>query len=244
MANLKLIKNGVKRVANKKRRTKRRRRNPATTVAAKKNPAKRRNVSSASVKSFAKRNGLKLVKANGARRAPVANKRHKRRRRNGAIMSRSNGLFGNSKETVVSVVSLLAGLGVTKVESALLSPLAGQALGMLGLQNFAKPIVEAGAAVTVNKWAAEAIKKGSGKYVMYGGLAMALMSLVEQFIPQTSAYNPFATGNNNPLVLNQPVVVDPRALAAAASANTGTMGRPLTGYRRGTGYRRVGQFSY
>lgn len=210
MAELKLIKNGAK----PKRRN-------GKTIATKK-------VSNGKRKSGrrTKRNGVLATtktKRNGARVT--------RTKRNGTIRKVSNGFFGDSKETVTSVISLLAGLGVTKVESAMLSPVAAQALGMIGLQNFARPLVEAGAAVTVNRWAAEAIKKGSGKFVMYGGLAMALMSLVEQFVPQTSTYNPFASSNVTPIVLNQPQIVDAKALASGGKLSSV---RPRVGvnYRR------------
>lgn len=231
MATLKLIKNGV---------NMRKRNGSSKTVAKKANPSKRRNpVTKASATAFAKRNGLKLVKsapskvANGRKR-----KRYSAKRRNGivkAIPKRSNGILGNSKETVVSVSSLLAGLVVTKVESAMLAPVLAQPLGMFGLQNFAKPIVEAGFAVTVNRIAADAIKKGSGKFVMYGGLAMAGMSLIENLIPQVASYNPFSRGMTTPIVLNQPSIVDANALRAAqGGAALGTAMRPRVGmnYRR------------
>jgi hypothetical protein len=234
MATLKLVQNGRKRKTTRKRR---RNTTAVTKTVANKRRRKRNGASSASVKSFATRNGLKLVK----RTAANGRKRHKRRsKRNGTIMQRSNGLLGNSKETIISVASLLIGLGVTKVESSILTPMAQNLLGNLGLGNFAKPLIEAGLAVTVNKWAAEAVKKGSGKYVMYGGLAMALMDVVEAFLPQTSAYNPFASANNTPVVINQPNIVNPNALRAG-QATTGTLIRPRVpmGYKRpmfGGGY--------
>jgi hypothetical protein len=222
MAQLKLIQNGIRKTANRKRR----RKNPTTrtTVARKAaNPRKRRRRS---------RNGIAAAAPVVRRVTNGRRRRHtKRRSRNGVTMRRvNNGLFGNSKETVTSVVSLLVGLGATKVESSILTPIASNLLGNLGMGYLAKPLIEAGAAVTVNKWAAEAIKKGSGKYVMIGGLAMALMSLLEQFLPSTSAYNPFASSNGSPIVLNQPQITNAGALAGSSA-----MGIPV---RRPMNYRR------
>lgn len=237
MATLKMIKNGVR------KSTARRNATPKKVVNGR---AKRRNpLTKARVTSFAKQNGLKLVSSKPTKKAANGRKRYGRKsaRRNGVtastsrggFLSKRNGLLGDSRETAVSVGSLLAGLAITKVESAMLTPLAAQFLGTVGLQNFAKAIVEAGAAVTVNRWAAESINRGSGKFVMYGGLAMAVMSLVESFIPQASSYNPFARANMTPIVLNQPNIVDANALQAAANSNTlGTSLRP----RVGTNYRR------
>jgi hypothetical protein len=228
---LKLIRNG-KTVANKER-PKGRSKNGANanTVTAKAaNGTRRRNgVTRAGVDAFAKRNGLVVRKARA-----VANRKHKKRgRRNGTVRIQkvNNGVFGNSKETVISVISLLAGLGITKIESSILTPLAARGLNMIGLGQFAQPLVEMGCAVTINRWAAENIKKGTGKFVMYGGLAMALMDVIQSFLPQTSAYNPFASVNMQPLVLNQPSVIVPSALAAqpAQAATTGTMMRPRVG---------------
>lgn len=233
MATLKLIQNGIKKTANKRRKKSRKRNGTATTAVAKKaNPRKRNGTTKVGAAAFAKRNGLKLVK-----KAANGHKRHKRsKKRNGSPSMRrvNNGVFGNSKETVTSVVSLLVGLGATKVESSILTPMASQLLNNLGVGFLAKPLIEAGAAITVNKWAAEAIKRGSGKYVMIGGLAMALMSLVEQFLPQTSAYNPFASANLTPIVINQPQITQARALS------NGGMGIPV---RRPMNYRRP-QFTY
>lgn len=231
---LKLIRNGTKKVANK-RRTKRRKNTTPSTTAKAANGAKRRNgTTRAGATSWAKRNGLVLRKAENGKRK----KTHRRKHRNGSgtIRKVNNGVLGNSKETVMAVVSLLAGLGITKVESSILTPLAARALNMLGLGQFAQPLVEAGCAVSINRWAADALKKGSGKYVMYGGLAMALMDVLQSFLPQTSAYNPFASVNTAPIVLNQPSVVVPNAVAAGAGAPAavGSIIRP----RVGTGYAR------
>lgn len=223
MAEIKLIRNGVKKAVNRRRRRKNvtRRANPIAKVA---NKRKRR-----------RRNGVTAVmkRSNGVK--AVANRRRRHhKRRNGAVISRQNGLLGNSRETITSVAALLIGLGVTKVESSILTPIAANALGMVGFGSFAKPAVEAAVAVTVNKWAADAIKKGSGKFVMYGGLAMALMSVLEQFLPSTSAYNPFASTNTSPVVLNQPVIAAPNALGAASNAPNlgGIFPRPVMRGRR------------
>lgn len=230
---LKLVRNGTKKVANKRRR-----RNTATTVkkVANKRRKRRNGTSLLQAKSAAKKNGMKLV---AMKRVSNKRRHHRKHKRNGTIRKVNNGMFGNSKETIVSVVSLLAGLGVTKVESAILTPIAQQALSILGLQNFARPIIEGGMALTVNKWAADAIKKGSGKFVMYGGLAMALMSLAEQFLPSLSTYNPFSSSNGMPLVLSSgnTAVVDAKtaaALAAASGARLSGLMRP----RMGTKYTR------
>lgn len=247
MAVLVKMKNGRAKVANKKRRAKRR--NTATVAKVANRKRRRRNsVSSASVKSYASRNGMKLVSNRKRRRRNgvklVANKKRRGRRRNGVI-SRANGLFSGAKRafnknTATVVISLLAGLGITKIESALLSPIAAQFLAYVGLQNYAKPIVEAGLAVTVNRMAADAIKRGSGEYVMYGGLTIAAMDLLMLFIPSASAYNPFSVGNQLPLILNQPSLVSPAAVAAlnaatgGRGAKTGAILRP----RAGNGYAR------
>lgn len=195
MATMKLIKNGTRRaVANPRKRrksTKRRRRNPATPAVAVRTASVRRNPAPVARKVANPRKRRKTVR---------------RRRRNG-VLSKKNGLFGDSRETVRSVVSLLAGLAITRVESGILTPTVARPLAMVGLQNFAQPITEAALAVTINKWAATQLSgRDSGKFVMIGGLAMAAMSAIQQLLPQTSAYNPFASANTSPVVVNQPVI--------------------------------------
>lgn len=241
MASLNLIKmkNGRAKVANKTRR--RRRNTTATTlkVANRKRRSRRNPLTSASVTSYAAKNGMKLVsnkkrRRNGAIKL-VANKRRRHHKRRNGIMQKANGLFGKvglHKGTAVAVLGLLAGLGITKIESAMFSPIVAQLLSFVGLQNYATPLVQGVSAVTINKWAADAVKKGSGEYVMYGGLAMAAMSLAEIFIPSLSAYNPFAGANVTPVVFNQPQIVASGAAAALAAAQGAKMGnvrfRPVT----------------
>lgn len=218
MATIKLLRNGVKKVSNRRRRKTTKRRNPIAKVANKRRRRRRRNPSTATSPVLKRSNGVKHV----------SNRRHSKRR-NGAVIRRSNGFFGNSKEQVVSVVSLLAGLVATKVEGQIAAPIAANLLGMVGLSNYSEAVVQAAAAVTVNKWAADAIKRGSGKYVMLGGLAMAVMSAVEQMFPQLSTYNPFASVMTTPLVLNQPIIAQPNALKAAAGVPAmAGLRRPVT----------------
>lgn len=218
MATIKLLRNGVKKVSNRRRRKTTKRRNPIAKVANKRR--RRRNPSTAT--------SPVLKRSNGVKRVSNRRRRHSKRR-NGAVIRRSNGFFGNSKEQVVSVVSLLAGLVATKVEGQIAAPIAANLLGMVGLSNYSEAVVQAAAAVTVNKWAADAIKRGSGKYVMLGGLAMAVMSAVEQMFPQLSTYNPFASVMTTPLVLNQPIIAQPNALKAAAGVPAmAGLRRPVT----------------
>ena len=261
MAKLKLIENGVKKVANKKKRSRRRNTTVTATtkVVANKKRRRRNPLTEASVKSYAAKNGLKVVKktSNGTIKKVSNKKRGKRRhRRNGVagMFSKQNGVFGNTKETVGAVISLLAGLSVTRIESSVAAPLLARLLNPLGLGNFAKPAAEAGLSVTINKWAADAIGRKTrtpqaGKFVMIGGLAMAGMSLIELLLPQTSAYNPFASVNVMPISLGagqQQAAVSAPALAALAASkgvSPATMGSMIR-MRQGTGYRRPRIVSY
>jgi len=246
MATLKLIRNGTRKVANKRRR----RRNTATAVARKPvaNKRRRRNsVSSASVKSFAERNGMKLVRKNSGIKK-VANKRkhHRRHRRNG--VSVRNGLLGNSRETVTSVVALLVGTVATKIEGGIATPIVSGLLNPLGFGQYAPALTQIALSLTVNKWAGDAIGKqfrapNAGKFVMLGGLAMGAMSLIEQFLPQASAYNPFASVNTMPIATPQTGIVNGNVAAALAAANgvsPATMGSLIRmNPRIGTGYNRA-----
>lgn len=216
MATLKLVSNGArrtatKRVTNPKRRTKAKaKRNPTTATTAKVARVTRRNPTT--------------LKAVSNRR-----KTTKRRRRNGAKLSlRSNGLLGNTKATSKAVGSLLAGLVITRVEGSILSPVAARILAQLGLSSYADALVQAGLAVTVNRWAAKQFVGQEGaNMVMIGGLAMAVMSLIQNFLPQTSVYNPFASSNVVPVVLptNQVSAQDAARIAAGvAAANAAKVG--------------------
>lgn len=270
MTKLKLIENGLKKTANKKRRGRRRntatvskRSNTATKTVAKvanrKHRRRRNTISSASVKAYAKRNSLKLVKKSNSSGSlkKVSNRKHHRRgrRRNTAtsMFSSRNGLLGNSTETAKSVVSLLVGLGATKLESGIATPLVAQFLTPVGFGRFSKPVTEFVLAITVNKWAGDAIGRRvkapqAGKFAMIGGLAMSAMSVLELLLPQTSAYNPFATINTNPISLgaSQQGIVNGNVIAALA-ANQGvspaSMGS-LMRMRQGTGYSRPALVRY
>lgn len=220
MATLKLIQNGTT-VANgrrRKRRSTRRKRNTTATTSAK-NPVAVQTVENARRRRRRRRNpGMTLV-ANAPRRR---RRTTRRRRRNGVLAK--NGFFGDTRETTRSVIALLVGLGATKVQSGILSPQVARLLAPVGLQDYAVPITEVVMAVGVNKWVAERVgTRADGKFVMIGGLAMAAMHLLERLLPGTSVYNPFASANVTPVVMNQPNVIDAgtaKALVQAASAET------------------------
>jgi hypothetical protein len=216
MATLKLIQNGKTAVANpRKRKTRKRRRRNPTALASVENAKRKRRRS-----TRRRRNPVALSTVPNARRR---RKTVRRRRRNGTLLAK-NGFFGDTKETTRSVIALLLGLGVTKVESQILAPQVARLLATVGLQNFATPITEVAVSVTINKWVAEQLgTRNDGKFVMIGGLAMAAMHAIEQFLPGTSVYNPFARVNATPIVMNQPNVIDAKtakALVNAASMET------------------------
>jgi hypothetical protein len=207
MATLKLIKNGVR---NPKRRKTRRKSNPST-VAAKTTSVRRRNGTTLTgAKSFAKRNGLKLVKATATAKNPapkVQNKRRKARkhRRNGILnfTKKRNGILGDTKETTYAVGGLLGGLTITKVVSSMVSPLVSRLLATVGADAVAKPITEAAIAIFVLKPVGDKlVSHNVGKSAMLGGLAMAAMSGLELVLPNASVFNPFAQANNTPVVAN------------------------------------------
>lgn len=221
MSTIKILRNGVKKVANKRRRKARRntatkttRNTTATKTVANKRRRRRRNgatLSAAPVKTVANR------------------KHHRRRRRNGITRSR-NGLLGNTTGTVKTVASLLFGLVAVKVEAPIAMPLVSQFLTPLGFGNYVRPITEAGLAV-LNGWVAGMVGKKlkapeAGKMALIGGLTMAAMDLVIAFLPSASAYNPFAIANGSPVLLT------PVQSSAAAAMSGGLRPRVGTGYMR------------
>lgn len=234
MAEIKLIQNGARKVSNprrKKRTTKRRNTATATrrvTVAAKvANPRKRRRRRRNPVASTT------IVRRTASN--PRKRKTVRRRRRNG-IMSKRNGLFGDSKATAKSIFSLLIGLGLTKVESGVVAPVVARGLATVGLSNFAVPLTQAAFAVTVNHYVAKRVAgQQQADMVRLGGLAMALMSAIEQLLPQASVYNPFAPANILPVVVAQPALADG---SGRAITNRAVASAQMSGMRqRGRGYR-------
>lgn len=236
MATLKLIENPARRsAANPKRRKTTKRRNPSTAskavVRTASNPAKkrrrRRNTSVTTLTKTAANPATRRRRSNGVAK-----------RRNGvALRKRSNGMFGNTKETVKAVGSLLGGLVLTNIAGSIFSPILSRPLASLGVGNFAKPAVEAVIAVTVGRWGGKMVAGEQGaKFAMIGGLAIATMSLIQQLLPQTSVYNPFSSPNTSPLVLNQPTVIDAATAAQIAAAtqggNAAKVGRVGVNYRR------------
>lgn len=178
-----------------KRKNSSRRKNSTTTK------RKRRNgTTKAGALSFAKKNGLKLVSktvANGHKK-----KHHRRKKRNGitTVSARKrNGIFGNTKHDATQVVSLLGGMGVTKIGGGIIGNFVSPYVSQLGAGNYGGLIGELAMALLVVPMITKKISPSSVQNARLGGLAVVGLSLVEKFGGTTLAgLNPF---NSNPIVM-------------------------------------------
>lgn len=144
------------------------------------------------------------------RRNPVARKRTtaKRRvtRRNPAPKrrvtkrSKNNGLLGDTKATVKAVTALGAGMLGTKIVAGVALPFVAPTLSKVGLGGWGRPIVEAVVALPAKSIGAMAGGREAGKFAMLGGLSVALLSALEEFLPAVGLYNPFS-GMNQPIMV-------------------------------------------
>lgn len=189
MATLLKVRNGIAKKANPKRRKKARRRNPATVKAtaskAVANPRRRR------------------------RRNPVALVANPRRRRR-TTRRRRNGLFGDTKETVSTVMALGAGMITTKIGAGILTPLVSRFLTQVGVGQFSQILSEGAVAVlAVAPIARKVAGQNAGKFAMLGGLAITALDALDMILPDSVPLNPFSV-NSQPLVLNQPTVITPK----------------------------------
>ncbi len=246
MATIKRMQNGVRKTANKRRRP-RRNTTATTTVAKRSNSRPRRNgTTKAGALSYAKKNGLVLRKAGSVRSAAngvkaVANRRRRKHsRRNGGFVSRTaNGIFGSGKSTGQAVLATLGGLAGAKIGGQFATPIVARGLAMIGLQNYASPITIALLSVfAIKPLASKVAGPGAGNAAMVGGLSMAAMSLITQFLPSTNAFNPFAAVNSSPLVLPTSTAQQIVAAGAQAGAAAGAQqaAATLSGVRRMGGY--------
>lgn len=217
--------------------------NPTRRKAA--NPSrKRRNTTAAKLRT--RRNTTKTATVRNpspiARKVSNPRKKTRRRqrngvtvktkRRNGVIAKRRNGLFGDTKATVKAVGALLGGLLATNFIGGVAAPIVARPLAAVGLGAYAKPSIEVASAVTVNRWLGQMVAGPEGaKFAMIGGLAMAVASLVQQMLPQASTFNPFATPNAFPVIVNQPVV-GANTAAQIAAANRSAVGMAVQNPRR------------
>lgn len=212
MAKIGYTRNGVKRrtatatAANPRKR--RRRRNPLATVAnpRRKTRRKRRNsVSAASVKAFAKRNGLKLTKTS---------------RRNGVTSRRQNGLFGNTKADAKKVTALLAGGVGVKTVGRMLQTFTAKYLAQLGLGAYNELVVDAVLALLVApKVASKFGGSEAAVFARYGGLLAVAYDIIEIFAPDlvTNIWNPFG-GSGAVVLANGQTALPPASVAAIVNS--------------------------
>lgn len=257
MATIKRMQNGVRKTANKRRTRRRNTTATTTTAVAKRSNSRRNGTTKAGAVSYAKKNGLKLVSktrsaANGVR--TVANKRRRKSsRRNGGFVSKAaNGIFGSGKATGQAVLATLGGLAGAKLGDQFATPLVARGLAMIGLERFASPITIALLSVfAIKPLASKVAGQGAGNAAMVGGLSMAAMSIITQFLPSTSSFNPFASVNSSPLVMANPTAqavitagAQQGAIAGANAAAATLSGVRNMGYRQRTAPTWTGARSY
>lgn len=234
MAKIGLVENGLR----KRRSTKRRRRNP-TPVAkvAKKNPA-RRAISAASVKSFAKRNGLKLVSKASAN---PKRKKHRKHRRNGlatttrstSFLTKRNGLFGNSKHDATNVAALGGGLFLTKFIGNFVSGWVQPILARIGLGNYSTIITNGAIAIVVIPMIAKRTVPKQSDMLRLGGLFATGLSILEQVAPSVlSQINPF---NTSPIIITSNGAAVPPATVTQIAAGVATSANPVAAAARVAG---------
>lgn len=190
MAEMKLIENGIAKVANGRKRKTRRRRNPTAARATTARAAATRSVANPR-KRRRRRNGVTAV-------SRVANPRRRRTTRR-----RRNGLLGDSKETVSSVLALGAGMVGSKIGGGLLAPFLNNFLTPVGLGAYGQVISQA--AVTVLAVSPIARKLGgnnAAKFTMLGGLTLVALDFIDMMLPDNILSNPFNV-NVNPIVIQQ-----------------------------------------
>lgn len=229
MAKIGVTRNGVKRRSTRRKNGAAR----AATVKAK-NPAKRRSLGLASVKSFAKRNGLKLVSKSAQN---PKRKAHKRKRRNGlATIPRSrNGIFGNTKHDAKQVLTLIGGMAGTKLISKFITPYLSPLLAKIGIGNYSTIIVDGAVALLVVPAIAAKIVRGgdTAKLARLGGMVIVGLDLIDEFAPaQFSMLNPFASSapiviNNGAAAMPLPAVAQLVNSTSATDAEKAAVGRAL-----------------
>jgi len=214
---MKILRNGLKTSSNRKRKS-RKRRNPATATA--KPVARKRNgVSKTSVASYAKKNGLKLVKKSAAN----PKRKRSRKRRNGlaVVKTRNNGFFGNTKQDAKQVLALGAGAIGTKFVGNLVNGFISPYAASFGVGSYTDLIADGMVAIVVTPYVARMIGGNEAqKMARLGGLLIVALDVINKFFPQVNV-NPF---NNAPIVINssgQALLTANGAtdLASAAGAN-------------------------
>lgn len=196
MPELKRLQNGVTKAA--KNGTAKKRRNTAKKQTRKAAPkAKRRNGTSlAAAKAALKKNGLKAVSS--------------RSRKNGTTRSKRNGLFGDTKDTSTAVASLVGGMIVTKVVGRFAGNAALPLMRRAGLERVAQPVAELATAAAVGYGAKQIFSdKDVGKFAMYGGISVAVLTGIERVMPESSPFNPFAP--NDAIMVNGKAAISPDA---------------------------------
>jgi hypothetical protein len=220
MATLKLIENGIAKKANGKRRKRRgRRRNPSLGTGSTKRVVRRNGrTTKAGAASFAKRNGLKLVKRTNGKR-----KHHRRKRRNGvsAVRRVSNGIFGTGSSIVKKTLTLTGGAIATNIGGNYIATMLSPYLSQFGLGQYTDLITQALVAYFGVPYLARLLKQDA-EMARLGGFLSVTLTALNKFFPQFASLNPFA---------NSAIVVNPngqialtgdavKQVAAAAAADT------------------------
>jgi hypothetical protein len=214
MAEYGYVENGITKTSKNGRRRKRRKNGAVATrkTATAKNGV-RRKTSLTSVKAFAKRNGLVLKKA-GSTGTAQNGKRKRRRSKNGLVTTRraQNGMFGNTKNDVKRVGSVLLGAAGVKAVGKILVSFISPYTSMVNLGAYTQLLVDLGLALFAAPMIAKKVGgQAAADSARLGGLLVAGMDVVEIFFPSALAYSPF---NNAPVVMagNQPLLT-PQAVS-------------------------------
>jgi len=207
------MRNGILSASNGRKKKRGKKRNPSTTATT--TPAKRSNsITPAKAKAFAKANGLKLVSKT------VANGKKKRKKsRNGIANSpritKSNGIFGDTKSDVKNVLALGGGAIATNVAGNTLATLFSSYLASFGLGQYAPTLFQFAVAVFGVPWIAGALAgKDAAKMARLGGVLAAALEGISTAFPQFNNVNPFNTSA---------IVVNPQGQALLTPAATATI---------------------
>jgi hypothetical protein len=199
MATMGKMRNGIKR---------------RNSVKRKNGVAKRRNsLTKTRVSAFARKNGLKLVSKSAN---PHKRRRHHKRRKNGlaTVVSRRNGLLGNSRNDVKQVAYLGAGALLTKTGGRILTGFIAPYMSQFGAGKFTEIAADLAIAVLVVPFVASKVGGRGGdlaKHARLGGLLATALTAIGEFAPQALAFNPF---NTSPVVMaNGQAMVTPKAVA-------------------------------
>lgn len=208
-------------------------------------PKRRNGTTKAGAISWAKKNGMKVVSksvANGHKRKH--HRKHKRRNGIAAVSRSRNGIFGNTKHDARQVISLLGGMGATKVLSGILSNFISPYIAQVGAGAYGGIIAEGVIAVFVVPPIAKKIGNPSdAQNARLGGLAVVGLSLIEKFggggfLSGLSPFNssPIVMAGNTPLLTPQAasqLVANTSASRAEKAVVAGAMqalaaGRPIS----------------